>query len=78
MIKVCNLTYTNQSTVEISPTWLASMFIPFNISTIVTKPPEGIPVVVNDAIKVRNLVVQMNKILIFINETLIAYFIFTL
>ena len=68
----------NQSTVKISPTWLASMLIPFNISTIVTKPPEGIPVTVNDAIKVRNLFVQTNNILMFINETLIAYFIFTL
>jgi hypothetical protein len=68
----------NQSTVKISPTWLASMLIPFKISTIVTKPPEGIPVTVNYAIKLRNLFVQTNNILMFINETLIAYFIFTL
>ncbi len=37
------------------------MPIPFSISTIVTKPPDGIPVTVSDAIKVRKLLIQVNK-----------------
>ena len=45
----------NQSTVYINPINFWSIPIPVRIITVVTRPPEGIPAAVNDAISVNIL-----------------------
>ncbi len=41
---------------NIKPIWLCSMFKPFKTKTKVTRPPDGMPATVVDAISVKNAV----------------------